>query len=90
MDYTKEFEKFAIKDQGISSTYYNKIISSMYPTNLTPNIIEERQMNAVAMDVFSRLMMDRIIFLGVAIDDYVANIIQAQLLFTRQYVHEFS
>src|SRR5690606_28880649 len=81
MDYTKEFEKFAIKDQGISSTYYNKIISSMYPVGLTPNIIEERQMNAVAMDVFSRLMMDRIIFLGTPINDHVANIIQAQLLF---------
>ncbi|WP_242202827.1 ATP-dependent Clp endopeptidase proteolytic subunit ClpP [Aestuariivivens insulae] len=81
MNYAKEFEKFAIKDQGISSTYYNKIVSSMYPTNLTPNIIEERQMNAVAMDVFSRLMMDRIIFLGTAINDQVANIVQAQLLF---------
>jgi len=81
MDYGKEFEKFAIKDQGVSSTYYNKIISSMYPTALTPNIIEERQMNAVAMDVFSRLMMDRIIFLGMGINDQVANIIQAQLLF---------
>ena len=81
MDYAKEFEKFAIKDQGISSTYYNKIISSMYPTNLTPNIIEERQMNIAQMDVFSRLMMDRIIFLGQGINDIVANIIQAQLLF---------
>ena len=81
MNYAKEFEKFAIKDQGISSTYYNKIMSNMYPTNLTPNIIEERQMNAVAMDVFSRLMMDRIIFLGTGINDQVANIIQAQLLF---------
>jgi len=81
MDYGKEFEKFAIKDQGISSTYYNQIVNSMYPTNLTPNIIEERQMNAVAMDVFSRLMMDRIIFMGTAINDQVANIIQAQLLF---------
>ncbi len=81
MDYTQEFKKFAIKDQGVSSTYYNQIISSMYPTALTPNIIEERQMNAVAMDVFSRLMMDRIIFLGMAINDQVANIIQAQLLF---------
>jgi len=50
-------------------------------TNLTPNIIEERRMNAVAMDVFSRLMMDRIIFLGTGIDDYVANVVQAQLLF---------
>ena len=81
MNYGKEFEQFAIKDQGISSTYYNKIMSSMYPTALTPNIIEERQMNAVAMDVFSRLMMDRIIFLGMGINDQVANIIQAQLLF---------
>ncbi|MCK0108540.1 ATP-dependent Clp endopeptidase proteolytic subunit ClpP [Flavobacteriaceae bacterium S0825] len=81
MDYGKEFEKFAIKDQGISSTYYNKIISSMYPTNLTPNIIEERQMNIAIFDVFSRLMMDRIIFMGTAINDQVANIIQAQLLF---------
>ncbi|KJD32485.1 Clp protease [Tamlana nanhaiensis] len=81
MDYAKEFEKFAIKDQGISSTYYNKIISSMYPTNLTPNIIEERQMNIAVFDVFSRLMMDRIIFLGTGINDQVANIVQAQLLF---------
>ena len=81
MDYAKEFEKFAIKDQGISSTYYNKIMSSMYPTNLTPNIIEERQMNIAIFDVFSRLMMDRIIFMGTGINDQVANIIQAQLLF---------
>jgi ATP-dependent Clp protease protease subunit len=81
MDYGKEFEKFAIKDQGISSTYYNKIISSMYPTSLTPNIIEERQMNIAIFDVFSRLMMDRIIFMGTGINDQVANIIQAQLLF---------
>jgi len=81
MDYAKEFEKFAIKDQGISSTYYNKIMSSMYPTNITPNIIEERQMNIAIFDVFSRLMMDRIIFLGQGINDQVANIIQAQLLF---------
>ncbi|SDR66956.1 ATP-dependent Clp protease, protease subunit [Formosa sp. Hel1_31_208] len=81
MDYAKEFEKFAIKDQGISSTYYNKIISSMYPTALTPNIIEERQMNIAIFDVFSRLMMDRIIFMGTGINDQVANIIQAQLLF---------
>lgn len=81
MNYGKEFEKFAIKDQGISSTYYNQIMSSMYPVGLTPNIIEERQMNAVSMDVFSRLMMDRIIFMGTGINDQVANIIQAQLLF---------
>ena len=81
MDYGKEFQKFATQDQGISSTYYDKIMSSMYPVGLTPNIIEERQMNAVAMDVFSRLMMDRIIFLGTGINDQVANIVQAQLLF---------
>ncbi|WP_431110345.1 ATP-dependent Clp endopeptidase proteolytic subunit ClpP [Winogradskyella poriferorum] len=81
MNYGKEFEKFAIKDQGINSAHYDKIITSMYPTNLTPNIIEERQMNAVAMDVFSRLMMDCIIFLGTGVNDQVANIIQAQLLF---------
>jgi ATP-dependent Clp protease protease subunit len=81
MDYGKEFEKFAIKDQGINSMYYNKILSSMYPVGLTPNIIEERQMNIAIFDVFSRLMMDRIIFMGTTINDQVANIIQAQLLF---------
>jgi len=81
MDYGKEFKNYAIKDQGINSMYYDKIMSSMYPTNMTPNIIEERQLNAIAMDVFSRLMMDRIIFLGTGINDHVANIVQAQLLF---------
>lgn len=81
MDYGKEFKNYAIKHQGISSTYYDAIMSSMYPVNMTPNIIEERQLNAIAMDVFSRLMMDRIIFLGTGINDQVANIVQAQLLF---------
>jgi ATP-dependent Clp protease protease subunit len=81
MDIGKEFKNFAIKDQGVNSLYYDKIVSSMTPMAMTPNIIEERQMNAVAMDVFSRLMMDRIIFLGTAVDDHIANIIQAQLLF---------
>ena len=81
MDYGKEFKNFAVNDQGISSTYYDTIMSSMYPTNMTPNIIEERSMNVVAMDVYSRLMMDRIIFMGTGINDQVANIIQAQLLF---------
>ena len=81
MDYGKEFKKFATQDQGISSTYYDKIVSSINPMGLTPNIIEERQMNIAIFDVFSRLMMDRIIFLGTAINDQVANIIQAQLLF---------
>jgi len=81
MDYGKEFKNYAINHQGISSTYYDQIISSMYPMNMTPNIIEERQMNVIAMDVYSRLMMDRIIFLGTGINDQVANIVQAQLLF---------
>ena len=80
MNYGQEFRKFAVHGQGISGTTVDKVIDhSIY--NLTPNIIEERRMNAVAMDVFSRLMMDRIIFLGTGIDDYVANVIQAQLLF---------
>lgn len=81
MNYAKEFQKFAIKDQGVNSNYYDSILTSMYPTNLTPNIIEERQLNVAQMDVFSRLMMDRIIFLGTGVNDQVANIIQAQLLF---------
>jgi ATP-dependent Clp protease protease subunit len=81
MDFGQEFRKYAIKDQGISSMHYDKLISAMYPVGLTPNIIEERQMNVAIFDVFSRLMMDRIIFLGTGIDSYVANIIQAQLLF---------
>ncbi len=81
MDISKEFEKFAVKDQGVNPMYYDKIMGSMYPTNLTPNIIEERQMNIAIFDVFSRLMMDRIIFMGTGVNDQVANIIQAQLLF---------
>lgn len=76
MNIGNEFKKFAVNDQGISSLYVDKIISSV-----TPYIIEERQLNVAQMDVFSRLMMDRIIFLGTAINDHVANIIQAQLLF---------
>jgi len=81
MDIKKEFEKYATKDHGINPNYFDQVVTSMTPMAMTPNIIEERQMNAVAMDVFSRLMMDRIIFLGTAINDQVANIIQAQLLF---------
>ena len=76
MDYSKEFKEYATKHHGVSSTYYEKIVSSM-----TPYIIEERQLNVAQMDVFSRLMMDRIMFLGTAINDSVANVIQAQLLF---------
>jgi ATP-dependent Clp protease protease subunit len=80
MNYSDEFKKYAVHHKGMSSTTVEKFmsISSNY---ISPTIIEERQMNVATMDVFSRLMMDRIIFLGVPIDDYVANIIQAQLLF---------
>jgi ATP-dependent Clp protease protease subunit len=81
MNIEKEFKKYATQHHGINSNYYDKIVNSMTPMGMTPNIIEERQMNIVAMDVFSRLMMDRIIFLGTGINDQVANIIQAQLLF---------
>ncbi len=72
----KEFEKYATMHAGINSNTLNS-----YVKNLTPNIIEERQLNVAQMDVFSRLMMDRIIFLGTGINDQVANIVQAQLLF---------
>jgi ATP-dependent Clp protease protease subunit len=80
MNFGKEFEKFAIKDRGISSaTMHN--FQQHQVTSLTPYIIEERPLNVASMDVFSRLMMDRIIFMGEAINDYVANIVTAQLLF---------
>lgn len=72
-----EFYKFATKHQGISSITVDKVITN----SVTPYIIEEREMNVTQMDVFSRLMRERIIFLGTAIDDYVSNVIQAQLLF---------
>jgi len=75
-----EFRKYATKHQGISSSTVDSF-TSMMNNYISPTIIEERQMNVASMDVFSRLMMDRIIFLGVPINDYVANIIQAQLLF---------
>jgi len=79
-----EFRKYAIKHHRIGSQHVDGFISrvqSNMPTNLTPYIIEERQLNVAQMDVFSRLMMDRIIFMGDPVTDQVANIIQAQLLF---------
>jgi len=72
-----EFQKYAVKHRGITSTALNGYVNA----SMTPYIIEERQLNVAQMDVFSRLMMDRIIFLGTGINDQVANIIQAQLLF---------
>ena len=75
-----EFRDFAVKHMGLNGLavddYMN--ITSSY---ISPTIIEERQLNVAQMDVFSRLMMDRIIFLGTQIDDYTANVIQAQLLY---------
>ena len=75
-----EFEKFATRHRGINSIALGQYTSAINDS-LTPYIVEERQLNVAQMDVFSRLMMDRIIFLGTAIDDYTANVIQAQLLF---------
>lgn len=95
MNFGKEFEKYAVKHRGISSNLLDGYMKKSAPmanafipttgiadvTGLTPNIIEERPMNVAVMDVYSRLMMDRIIFLGYPIMDEVANIVTAQLLF---------
>ena len=76
----KEFERYARSEFGVSPMTVHRY-SSVYDAYINPTIIEERRLNVASMDVFSRLMMDRIIFLGVPIDDDVANIVQAQLLF---------
>jgi ATP-dependent Clp protease protease subunit len=85
-----EFKKYAVKHLGMSSMHLEKYAETSTKNfmpnipqigNFTPYVIEERQLNVASMDVFSRLMMDRIIFLGVGINDYVANVVQAQLLF---------
>lgn len=80
MNLDNEFEQYAVKHRGISSASLHNYRQNGF-TNLTPYIIEERPLNVASMDVFSRLMMDRIIFLGEGINDYVANIVTAQLLF---------
>lgn len=78
-----DFKKFATRHLGMSSMHLEKYMAESTPNikGFTPTVIEERQLNIVGMDVFSRLMMDRIIFMGVPVNDYVANVIQAQLLF---------
>ncbi|KXK38912.1 MAG: ATP-dependent Clp protease proteolytic subunit [Saprospiraceae bacterium] len=78
-----EFKKYAVRHLGMSSMHLEKYMNTVGPNikGFTPQVIEERQMNIVGMDVFSRLMMDRIIFLGVPVNDYVANVVQAQMLF---------
>ena len=87
MFHKDEFMKYATKHLGMSSMHLEKYAEKASPVSVpniqgfTPNVIEERQMNIVGLDVFSRLMMDRIIFMGVPVNDYVANVIQAQMLF---------
>jgi ATP-dependent Clp protease, protease subunit len=80
MDLIKDFNKYATHHLGISSLDLHRF-TSVTNSYISPTIIEERQLNVAQMDVFSRLMMDRIIFLGLPIDDFVANVIQAQLLY---------
>ena len=77
---TTDFKKFATKHLGINSMVLDDVVS-LQNRYLNPYILEERQLNVTQMDVFSRLMMDRIIFLGTQIDDYTANTLQAQLLY---------
>jgi len=85
MFHKDEFLKYATKHLGMSTMhlehYADKTHAAPNIQGFTPNVIEERPMNIVGLDVFSRLMMDRIIFLGVPINDYVANVVQAQMLF---------
>ncbi|MEL6924615.1 MAG: ATP-dependent Clp protease proteolytic subunit [Bacteroidota bacterium] len=87
MFHKDEFRKYATKHLGMSSMHLEKYMDQSVPASIpniqgfTPAVIEERQMNIAQMDVFSRLMMDRIIFFGVPVTDYVANVVQAQLLF---------
>ena len=80
MHFGEEFRKFAVHHHGMSGLGIDDYIKHNV-TNMTPNIIEERPMRFAAIDVFSRLIMDRIIFLGTGVDDYVANVVVAQLLF---------
>jgi ATP-dependent Clp protease protease subunit len=84
MNFQEEFKKFAVKDQGIGGIHVDKyaaLSAQAFQNSLTPYIIEERRMNATVLDVFSRLMMDRILFLGTDVNYQVANILTAQLLF---------
>ena len=82
MDFGKEFKSFATKGMGISSLTVENVIKASTPMgSITPYVIEEREMNVTQIDVFSRLMKERIIFLGTGINDYVSNVIQAQMLF---------
>jgi len=76
-----DFKKFATQHLGMNSMALDQYVSSITDNYISPTIMEERKLNVTQMDVFSRLMMDRIIFLGTQVDDYTANVIQAQLLY---------
>lgn len=76
-----DFRKFAVNHLGMNGLALDQYTSQINDSYISPTIIEERQLNVAQMDVFSRLMMDRIIFLGTQVDDYTANVIQAQLLY---------
>ncbi|MCM1483916.1 MAG: ATP-dependent Clp endopeptidase proteolytic subunit ClpP [Muribaculaceae bacterium] len=76
-----DFRNFAVKHLGMNSLALDQYASSITSSYISPTIIEERQLNVAQMDVFSRLMMDRVIFLGTDVNDYTANVIQAQLLY---------
>jgi ATP-dependent Clp protease, protease subunit len=77
-----DFRNYATKHLGMNGLALDKYTSITNDVNyISPSILEERQLNVTQMDVFSRLMMDRIIFLGTQVDDYTANVIQAQLLY---------
>ena len=78
---SKDFRDFAAKHMGMNGLAFDQYSQFVNNSYLSPSIMEERQLNVTQMDVFSRLMMDRIIFLGTPIDDYTANVIQAQLLY---------
>ncbi|MBR6249342.1 MAG: ATP-dependent Clp endopeptidase proteolytic subunit ClpP [Muribaculaceae bacterium] len=76
-----DFRKFAVHHLGMNGLALDQYSNDIVDNYISPTIMEERKLNVTQMDVFSRLMMDRIIFLGTQVDDYTANVIQAQLLY---------
>lgn len=81
MNMNNDFRNFAVKHLGMNGLALDQYANTISSSYISPTIIEERQLNVAQMDVFSRLMMDRVIFLGTQVDDYTANVIQAQLLY---------
>lgn len=81
MNFYNEFRKYGVKHLGISGTTLDSVVNHQVESYMTPYILEERQMNVTQMDVFSRLMKDRIIFLSGVVDDNMSSIVTAQLLF---------